>query len=204
MSTSEKSRVAARAVRNVFAAFAAVGVVAALAACGASPKSGETAELKTGNEQVAFDDWQRDYMKCMSDEGVELGNFASTTVDGASEGLEDAPGDSGGPTASVDVGEIDMEAFEAADKVCTKKLGKMPVPPGMPSPEEMQEGMLIFAKCMREAGYDYPDPEFNEGGAVALPMVADDFDPAVMDACSEKAGFEGFSMGASIGSGSEE
>jgi hypothetical protein len=34
----------------------------------------------------------------------------------------------------------------------------------------MQEGLLAFAKCMRERGIEMPDPEFADGrGSVALP-----------------------------------
>ena len=97
-------------------------------------------------------------------------------------------------------GDIDMKQYEAASKVCTKKLGEMPIPPGMPSPEEMQESMLKFAKCMREAGYDYPDPEVSKGGGISIQaMPADEYDPAVMDSCSEESGSPMMKMKAEVG-----
>lgn len=204
MSTIQKRRTSARGARNTLASLAALGVIALLAACGA-PASNDASELKTGNEQAAFDDWQRDFTKCMSDEGVDMGTFSSTVTEGAVGGLEDASGSDGGMTASVEAGEIDMEAYGAASKVCSEKLGEMPTPPGMPSPEEMQKSMLVYAKCMRAAGYDYPDPEVSKDGAISLQaMPMDEYDPAVMDECGKEAGFEGFSMGASVSSGDAE
>jgi hypothetical protein len=201
MSTFEKKRMAAR---GALAALAALGVVAALAACGASPQANDTGELKTGNEQAAFDDWQRDFTACMSDEGVDMGGLASTTGGGAVGGLEDPSGESGGTTASVQAGEIDMEAYGAASKICSEKLGEMPTPPGMPSPEEMQKGMLAFAKCMREAGYDYPDPEVSKDGANSMQAMAmDEFDPQVMEDCSKESDM-GFSMSSSATTGDAE
>lgn len=189
------------AVRGAFAALAVAGVIAMLTACGANPQSEGSGELKSGNEQAAYEDWQREFAECMGDEGVDLGEAASTGGD-AVGGLEE--GSTDGPTMSVEANEIDMELYGEASRICTEKVGEMPVPPGMMSPEEMQKSMLVFAKCMREAGYDYPDPEIGKDGSVSVTaMGPDDFDPAVTNECGKKAGFEGISVGATI-SGSAE
>ncbi|MGO4104230.1 hypothetical protein AB4Y63_09795 [Leifsonia sp. YAF41] len=191
-----------RGGRTGLALFAAIGLVAALSACTAGSPSGGSAdagELKSGNEQAAFEDWQHDFTSCMKDEGVEMGSFAVTSVDGASGGLDD-DSESSGSTMTTQEGDFDIKEYEAASKVCTKKLGEMPIPPGMPSPEEMQESMLKFAKCMREAGYDYPDPEVSKGGGITIKaMPADEYDPAVMDSCSEESGSPMMQMKAEVG-----
>jgi hypothetical protein len=97
-----------------------------------------------------------------------------------------------------------MEAYGAASKICSEKLGEMPTPPGMPSPEEMQKGMLAFAKCMREAGYDYPDPEVSKDGAISMQAMAmDELDPQVMEDCSKESDM-GFSMSSSATTGDAE
>lgn len=203
MSTILKKRPTSHGARNALAALAAAGIIAVLAACGGAPASNDSAELKTGNEQAAFDDWQRDYNKCLSDEGIDMGSFEATAVDGgtASDDGSSQPMES---AQSITEGDIDIEAFEKASKTCTDKLGEMPTPPGMPSPEEMQKNMLAFAKCMREAGYDYPDPEVSKDGSISMQAMAmDDFDPAVMEQCGEEAGM-GFSMSSSVTSGESE
>jgi hypothetical protein len=187
-----------RGGRTGLALVAAAGLMIVLSACTANPAAsdaggtsgaGGSGELKSGNEQTAFDDWQRDFSSCMSDQGVEMGGFASTSLSNASGGLDESSETEGGTLGAMGEGEIDMKAFEAASKVCTKKLGEMPVPPGMPSQEEAQASMLAFAKCMRAAGYDYPDPEVSSGGGMlsVKAMPADDYDPAVLDKCSAQS-----------------
>ncbi|KQW04753.1 hypothetical protein ASC66_13550 [Leifsonia sp. Root4] len=202
MSTIQKKRTAPRGARNAIAALAALGVIAALAACGATPASNDSGELKTGNEQAAYDDWQRDFNTCLSDEGIDMGDLEPAPVEGTSSG--DDSSQSTQSTQAIDIGELDIAGFEAAQKKCVKKLGEMPTPPGMPSPEEMQKNMLAFAKCMREAGYDYPDPEVSTDGSISMQaMTMDDFDPAVMEQCGDDAGM-GFSMSSSVTTGESE
>lgn len=202
MSTVQKKRTVAHGARTSLAALAAVGVIAVLAACG-GPASNDSAELKTGNEQAAYEDWQRDYNTCLGDEGIDMGQFdAPVAVDGVS--ADDGSSQSMSSAQSITEGDIDIAAFEKAAKACTDKLGEMPTPPGMPSPEEMQKGMLAFAKCMREAGYDYPDPEISKDGAISMQaMATDDFDPQVMEDCSKESDM-GFSMSSSVTTGESE
>lgn len=186
MSTIQKKRTAtSRAARTTFSALAAAGVIALLAACGGAPASDDSSELKTGNEQAAYDDWQRDYNKCLSDEGIDMGAFETSAVDGGTA-TEDGSSGAMSSAQSITEGDIDIAAFEKASKACFDKLGEMPTPPGMPSPEEMQKSMLAFAKCMRDAGYDYPDPEISKDGSFSMQALAmDEFDPEVMNACAQ-------------------
>lgn len=174
-----------------------LGLMIALSACTPSAAGGD-AELKSGSEQAAFDDWQSDFTDCMKDEGVDMG---ATAAMGEGEGFSES-----GDSIQLDAGEIDPEAWESASKVCNEKLGEMPIPPGMVEPKEMQESLLAFAKCMREAGYDYPDPEIQSddggsGGITIHAMPTEEYDTAVMDECSEQAGLPdaGIRMGVTGG-----
>lgn len=56
-----------------------------------------------------------------------------------------------------------------------------------PTEAEMQEASLAFAECMREHGVDMPDPEFGEGGEVAIQVGGEgqQVDPETMDAANE-------------------
>ncbi|MGI9823094.1 hypothetical protein [Agromyces sp. Marseille-Q5079] len=161
-------------------ALAGIGLLlATLTAC--TPGPAETPELVAGDSDAAYDEWAIDFGACMKAEGIDLEMSAATS---GSSG-DDAS------TQSLDVGEVDLEAMDAANEKCIDEVGEPPVQPGMPDAEEMNEAMLAFAACMREAGYDYPDPEIStDGGIVAMEaMSADEMDPADVDACNEQAGF---------------
>ena len=73
----------------------------------------------------------------------------------------------GGPGGDDQQEAIDPEEFEAAREVCgdPPQLGD-----GNNSPEQQaafQDAALEFAQCMRDRGYDVPDPEFEgEGGVI--------------------------------------
>jgi hypothetical protein len=59
----------------------------------------------------------------------------------------------------------------------------------MPSEEEqaeLEDAFLEYAQCMRDHGIDFPDPEFNGDGAVAIRGGGDPDDPefqAAEEAC---------------------
>ena len=65
----------------------------------------------------------------------------------------------------------------------------------------MQDAALEFAQCMRDKGYDFPDPTFNEDGGMMFQRGAgdDELDPndpqvqADMNECQEA--FEGVQPG---------
>lgn len=167
-------------------ALAAIGLLlAALTAC--TPGSEKEPELAAGDSDAAYEDWSIDFTACMKAEGVDMQMSVAGSGDdvGTSSSTQDLEAD------PIDPGEIDLEAMQAANEKCIEKVGEPPVPPGMPDADEMNEAMLAFAACMREAGYDYPDPEISDdGGIVAMQAIpADDIDPAIMDACNDEAGF---------------
>ncbi|SFR69950.1 hypothetical protein SAMN05428970_0821 [Agromyces sp. CF514] len=168
-------------------ALAGIGLVVALSAC--TPNASDAPDLAAGDSDAAYDDWSLEFGDCMKAEGVDVSmTMGSTTGDSGDAGGDDT---TTGSLDSVDPGEIDLEAMEAAHEKCIEQVGEPPVQPGMPDADELNEAMLAFAACMREAGYDYRDPEISaDGGMVSMQaMSIDEVDPAVMDACNDEAGF---------------
>jgi hypothetical protein len=64
----------------------------------------------------------------------------------------------------------DAEKMEEAQEACGDILEGVVPQPSEEEQAEMQEALLAFARCMREQGIDFPDPEFQEGGG-ALQMM---------------------------------
>ncbi|KJQ54239.1 hypothetical protein [Microbacterium sp. SA39] len=161
---------------------AGLALVGGLAACAPTPDAADkTPELDSASQDQAFEDWQLDWETCMKDEGVDLSKFmakAGETGGGEEETAPEPPSDA------------DIAAMDDAREVCDEKLGDPPTRDDMPSDEEMNEMMLVFAKCMRDAGYDFPDPEPGPPGT-APGMPQGDYDPADMDACFVEADFAG-------------
>lgn len=151
---------------------------------GAGGDASGSGELSSGTEQQAFDEWNAAFDDCMKEQGIDLERFRSHADDGSG-----SSGESDGHEAIAIPDDFDLALYESANETCTERVGAPPVPPGAPEQEELQEMMLAFAACMREAGYDYPDPEFDGGGAVAA-MPADEYDPADLDRCTELAGLD--------------
>lgn len=166
-------------------ALTGIGLLIALSACAPNTSDGG-ADLASGDAQAEFDDWSLEFGECMKEQGVDVSMSAGTSSSSESTGDESTD-----DAATLNLGEMDLEKMEEAHATCTEKVGEPPVQPGMPDADEMNAAMLAFAACMREAGYDFPDPEISsDGGVVAMQaMPADEIDPADMDACNEQAGF---------------
>ena len=125
-----------------------------------------------------FEDAMVAFAKCMRENGVDFPD----------------PGSGGGLIIGPD-SDIDPEdaEFKAAEAECKPILDEAEKSMPKPSEEElasMRDQMLTFAKCMRDEGVDFPDPEFGEGGSVKGP-AGDRDDPdfkAAEETCSEKTG----------------
>ncbi|SDH01243.1 hypothetical protein SAMN05216553_114211 [Lentzea fradiae] len=124
----------------------------ALTACGNQPAGNEQKQDDTA-DMVKF-------AQCMRENGIDMPD----------------PGSGGEDIAlAVPGGDADGEKVEAAHEACKQHL-----PNGgefkPPSPEE-QDKMREQAKCMRDKGYNWPDPNFDGGGAgepIELPDLADE------------------------------
>jgi hypothetical protein len=169
----------------------AVAAALLLAACGASPAAddGGVASLDDGegtaSEAVASEsptdpeEAVLEYVECLRGEGVDVPD-PQINADGE-VGLR-----IGGPGGD-DQDPIDPEEFEAAREVCgdPPQLGG-----GNFSPEDqaaLQDAALQFAQCMRDRGYDVPDPEFEGQGGVIFRGRAglDSDDPEQRQAAEE-------------------
>jgi hypothetical protein len=143
-------------------------------ACGGDSGSEEDeAEANAQDARVEF-------AQCMREEGVDV--------------PDPQPGQEG---FVVGGGEIDPNdpAVKAAREKCLPALTEAIPESERPEPAEIQDAALEFARCMREHGIDYPDPQISgEGGIAQLraPEGVDTNSPAfeaAADECSEAVSF---------------
>lgn len=154
------------------------GAMLVLGACGdKTTDAGE--ESSIDNAAGSVEQWQHDFTQCMKAEGIELGEGGGIPVneDGSFSGDEDS-GD-----------------FDKALQTCEEKLGPPPAQAEPIGSGELEEQMLAFTQCMREAGYDVPDPDFGSGQGPVISGVPD-ADPADIERCSSEAGLV---VGAGVG-----
>lgn len=145
------------------------GTVLALGLSACAPAGGAEPELKSDDLESSIVEWRQAMDDCMLKAGFDL---AQTSADGS-------------PSDSIDTSQWDMAEFDKAYASCTAEVGEAPVDDSLPSEDELFESQLIFASCMRELGYDYPDPVKGSGGmgqAFGPETNGDD-----VDTCTEKA-----------------
>jgi hypothetical protein len=155
-------------MRRMFA-IGAIAAVALLSACsgGGSNASPEVASLGT-NPAAADDPDSSDapaasaptdpqeamlaYTQCMRENGIEM---------------DDPSGANGDAGIALNIDESNADEFEAAEKECSQLLAAVEGDDADVDPEleaEAREQMLAFAECMREQGFDVPDPVFADDG----------------------------------------
>lgn len=149
-----------RTLRTSVTLIAGSTLLFGLAACGADTSGSDKGTLKE-ESTMTVDQWRSDIDGCMKTAGFDMGD----------------------PSEALDTSKFDMDAFDKEYTTCIKKIGDAPVDPNQPTEDEMFEVQLVFAKCMRDAGYDFPDPV---KGAMS-PAFGPDTDATVVDACSVKA-----------------
>lgn len=157
-----------RVGRSSLAATASIGIALSLAACAGATTPED--ELLGGNAEQSFDDWNYEYEKCMTDVGFDLSQGIPMTMSG----------DSAEPNSE----------FQSANEMCLEKVGNPPAVEGMLTDAEQEAMMLAFAQCMREAGYDYPDPKpiAESGGMTVQAFDIENTDPADVEKCDAEAG----------------
>jgi hypothetical protein len=140
----------------------------ALAACGGGDDSTDDASDDRAQAREAA----LEYAECMRRNGVDMEDPAP----GQGGLLFTAP--PGGPTPE----------FERAQRECQKHLEDVE-PPEMSEEDqrEFRERALKQARCMREHGFDVPDPTFGEDGRVEMRLEGgvDANDPAFQEAQRE-------------------
>jgi hypothetical protein len=141
-----------------------------------------------------------EYAQCMRDQGIDMPD-PEFSEDGGGVVMRQQAGASAGEGPS-------MEDFEAADEVCGEIMAEVRADMPQMDPEqvaEMQDKLVVMAQCMRDKGYDFPDPEVSADGAVTSRMGGPDdenargLDPSSaagqqmqedMSACNEEAGLD--------------
>ena len=149
----------------------------------------------TGPDSQEFQDAMLDYAECMRDHGIDM---PDPELDGGGGFSQVVPrGEAGGPDGP-------SEEFQAADEACRSIIeDAMPEPEDL-SPEELaerQDRMLALAQCIRDKGYDMPDPQVDSDGRVMIerrggPSAGSGTGPPEdeekfledMEACQEEAG----------------
>ena len=128
----------------------AVTAAASLVACGAEedpskPASAQTQEAK--NRKALLD-----YARCMRDNGVDM---------------PDPQFNGGRVTQRMKGGNPDE--MRAAEKACEKYRAQVKAPEmSADQKEEFKKAALANARCMREHGIDFPDPQFDQNGGARV------------------------------------
>ena len=152
---------------NAGTALAATCAAVALAACGGGDDGGPSA-----GEQEKFEQAALKHARCMREHGVNVPD----PKPGAGGVVVVSPGEEGG----------DPKAMERAGAACDKYLRDIP-PPQLSDDqkEEMRDGALAHARCMREQGIDFPDPKFSDDGGISVDARKLDPDSPKMKAAEE-------------------
>lgn len=167
-----------------------LALVAGLAACGASPggdgvvslvdASASPAASTTPGASLDPEDAVLAFEKCMKEHGVDV--QIAIAVDGSGGGA--IGGDTGGLHVSGEaavpgenqpaLGAPDPEKAKAADAACRHLLPAAGLgDPNATMDPALADQMLAFARCMRDHGIDFPDPQF-EGGGVSIQIGGPD------------------------------
>jgi hypothetical protein len=83
---------------------------------------------------------------------------------------------------------MDRAAMDKAMKACEDLAPRGGGNISEEDQQEMQDAFLAYAQCMRDNGYDMPDPDFSDGGG-AFRMQGEPDDPAfqkAQEACEDK------------------
>ncbi|MFC5728582.1 MULTISPECIES: hypothetical protein [Nocardioides] len=169
----------ARTPLRWLAALAAAFLLAlALSAC-ELPGTGGKEASDDATEKADVDDAMLEFAQCMRDNGVPM--------------EDPKPGERG--LVRQNAGDLDPEIVRAAEEECHGIIeSAIPEDARREMPAEQKEALLAAAQCMREKGWDVPDPQF-DGGKVTqrLEGGVDPEDPAFQkdqEACAEEAGLE--------------
>ena len=133
-----------------------------VAACGGSASDGVATLNGNDDGQPATDDTVGEqsteeallaFAQCMRDNGIEDFEDPVISEDG---GISINGGDSSQPPTQAEREEM-QQAFQA----CSDLLEGLPFGPGSVDRSELEDRLYEFAACMRDNGYDMPDPDLS-------------------------------------------
>lgn len=189
MTTSQHTRTV---VQRILAATAVTLLLGLSAACGngsgdddsALPDAaGASSASPSGDDEADLDpeDAMLKFAECMREHGVDM------------------PDPSPGGGVRMNGEGLSEDQMEAAQAACQKWMDMAePEDGGKELTEEEKQSFLDMAACMRERGYNFPDPEFDGGrvtqkvekGEGDLPGPDDPAFQQDMEECSAEAGLE--------------
>ncbi len=111
------------------------------------------AEEATSDSAADDEEILLEFAACMRENGAEGFEDPSINADGVPEF---------GFRGSAD--EVDRDAMEAAFEACQDKLEGLAFGPGSIDLTEVEDTLVEFAGCMRDNGYDMPDPDLSNIG----------------------------------------
>ncbi len=127
--------------------------------------------------------------------------FAACMRENGIEDFEDPEFDENGGIIfgfrdQAEAGEVDRDTIRQAMDACREHLDGLAFGPGSVDRSEIEDTMYEFAACMRDNGYDMPDPEFGTpgegngqgGGPFGEIDPADPAYQAAFDVCEEVFG----------------
>jgi hypothetical protein len=163
-----------RGLRAQAALLATLSLAVSLAACG----GGDEGEGQDGGgiSQAAVEDAGVKFAECMREHGIDVRDPKP-----GAQGLRDMLADA----------DRDDPAFREAERECGKHLEKLVSEIDDDQRREFDDARLEFAHCMREKGFDVPDPQSGgsaeqQGGALGDLDLDDPRVQEAMEACSER------------------
>ncbi|ALU95460.1 MULTISPECIES: hypothetical protein [Streptomyces] len=154
MNQTLSRRTASRARGRSVAAACALAAALALTATACSGDGGGTKDGGSASDsKKTKEDQALEHRKCLREQGLDI--------------PEPKPGENG-MGVTIDGGSMGKEKMEKAFKACEDKA----VGGG---PKEMTQAekdkAVAYARCMRQNGFDMPDPKFDGGAMQAAPAL---------------------------------
>ncbi|MFF9083067.1 hypothetical protein ACF1BR_25630 [Streptomyces rubiginosohelvolus] len=154
MNPTFSRRTAARSRGRSLAAACALAAALALTATACSGDGGGTKDGGSASDsKKTKEDQALEHRKCLREQGLDI--------------PEPKPGENG-MGVTIDGGSMGKEKMEKAFKACEDKA----VGGG---PKELTQAekdkMVAYARCMRQNGFDMPDPKFDGGAMQAAPAL---------------------------------
>ncbi|MGW6467254.1 hypothetical protein [Streptomyces rubiginosohelvolus] len=154
MNPTLSRRTAARSRGRSLAAACALAAALALTATACSGDDGGTKDggSASGSKKTK-EDQALEHRKCLREQGLDI--------------PEPKPGENG-MGVTIDGGSMGKEKMEKAFKACEDKA----VGGGPKELTQAEKDKLVaYARCMRQNGFDMPDPKFDGGAMQAAPAL---------------------------------